>query len=416
MKAVVLAAGKGTRCYPLTLTRPKVLLKVANETILEHNLRQLKGLVEEVIIVIGYKSEMIKEAIGSKFENIKIKYVEQKKQNGTGGALLLCEKFLDGRFIVLNGDDIYSYADIKKCLKNKYCVMAKKVNDPEKWGIFTVKDENVAGIEEKPRTRENKRFSVSQKSLISVKAKSNLANTGLYVFDDEIFNYKLKKSTRREYEVVDYVNYLVGKGERVKCEIASDWIPVGYLWHIIDANEIILSRIKKSRIEGKIEKNVVVKGKLVLGRGSVIKSGTYIEGPVVIGKNCVIGPNCYIRGATSIGNNCKVGNGSEVKNSVIFDNTAIPHLNYVGDSVIGENVNLGAGTRVANLRFDHGEIKMNVNGERVSTGMKKLGAVIGDNVQTGINVSLMPGVRVWPGARVKPGVVVYEDMKTEYKL
>ena len=396
MQAVILAAGKGTRCHPLTLTRPKALLKIANRTILEHNLEQLKGLVDDVIIVVGYLGAMIRTQMGDSFGGMKIRYVEQKEINGTGGALLLCKNLLKGRFLVLNGDDLYSRKDIERCLKHQYSVMAKEVADPEKWGIFDVKSGFVTGLTEKPKS-----------------AKSNLANTGLYVLDTKIFEYKLKKSAREEYEATDLVAALARK-EKIHCERVADyWIPIGYPWHILEANEFLLTRMKKSVIKGTIEKGVTVKGQLALGKGSLIKSGAYIEGPVVIGENCAIGPNCFIRGATSIGNDCKVGNAVEIKNCVIYDNSSVPHLSYIGDSVIGEHVNLGAGTITANLRFDHKEIKTIINGEKVNTLRKKCGAFVGDHAQTGINVSLMPGVKIWPGRWIKPATTVYEDVVLE---
>ena len=131
MQAVILAAGKGTRMEPLTLTRPKVLLKFAGKNMLEHNLEQLVGLVSEVLIVIGYKGEMICKEIGDSFKGMKIKYVWQRNQNGPGGALMLCARKLKDKFIVLNGDDFYSAKDIKKCLKYEFCVMGAKVKSPE---------------------------------------------------------------------------------------------------------------------------------------------------------------------------------------------------------------------------------------------------------------------------------------------
>ncbi len=411
IQAVILAAGKGTRCIPLTITRPKALLTVANKTLLEHNLEQLEGLVDEVIIVVGYKGKEIRGHIGTRFRNMRVLYVEQKNQLGTGDALKSCEKLLLGRFVVLNGDDLYSRKDIHACLKYRYAVLTKKVDDPEKWGIVTVKENRVMSIVEKPK----KHF-------------SNLANTALYVLDTAIFKHKLNRTKRGEYEATDYISALAQK-ERVHCLPVSDyWIPVGYPWHIIDANEFFLEKMKKSVIKGTVEKGVTIKGGIFLDEGSVIKSGSYIEGNVVVGKNCVIGPNCYIRGYTSIGSGCKVGNGVEIKNSVLFDNTKVPHLSYVGDSVLGANVNLGAGTITANLRFDHGHVKSTINGsqksgisgtsksgdfdgKRMDTGRRKFGCVIGDGAQTGINVSIMPGVKMWPNVTVKPHTVLYEDIK-----
>ncbi len=139
MQAVMLAAGKSTRTYPLTLTRPKPLLKFMNKTLIEHNLQQLEGLVNEVIIVIGYKGEMIKKKIGNKFGKLKIIYVEQKKQLGSGHALMEVKDLLKDRFLVMNGDDIYCKKDIAKCLKHKYCVLAKPEERPERFGVIILK-------------------------------------------------------------------------------------------------------------------------------------------------------------------------------------------------------------------------------------------------------------------------------------
>ena len=166
----------------------------------------------------------------------------------------------------------------------------------------------------------------------------------------------------------------------------------------------------KSSIKGIIESNVTIKGNLVLGKGSLVKSGTYIEGPVIIGENCVIGPHAYIRGSTAIGDNCKVGHATELKNTILFGSSNVPHLSYIGDSVIGEHVNVGAGTTTANVRFDHGNVKSLVNGKKAVTTRKKLGAIIGDHVQTGIHATLMPGVKLWNGVHIKPNECVYEDV------
>src|SRR3989344_2071773 len=123
MQAVILAAGKSTRTYPLTLTRPKPLLKAANKTILEHNLDNLNGAVDEVILIVGYKMEMIREKFGNNYNTIKIKYIEQKEQLGTGHAAMLAEPYIKDKFILMAGDDIYSRDDIKKCVKYPYSIL-----------------------------------------------------------------------------------------------------------------------------------------------------------------------------------------------------------------------------------------------------------------------------------------------------
>src|SRR3989338_4928511 len=123
MQALILAAGKGTRTSPLTLTRPKPLLKIAGKTIIEHNLTQLQGIVNEAIIVVGYLGEMILQRLGTRFGKINLSYVLQEKLEGTGNAVLSAKDKLKEKFIVMNGDDFYSKKDIEKCLKHRYCVL-----------------------------------------------------------------------------------------------------------------------------------------------------------------------------------------------------------------------------------------------------------------------------------------------------
>jgi len=185
---------------------------------------------------------------------------------------------------------------------------------------------------------------------------------------------------------------------------------VGYPWDLIEANSVLVSEIKND-IKGKVEKNVTVKGKLKTGKGTEILSGTYIKGNVIIGENCLIGPNCYLRGNTSIGNDCHIGQAVEIKNSVIMDNAKVPHLSYIGDSVIGENSNLGAGTITANLKHDNRNVRSVVKGKIVDTGRRKFGTIIANDVHTGINTTIYPGRKIWPGVGTLPGKIIDKDKK-----
>jgi NDP-sugar pyrophosphorylase family protein len=118
-----------------------------------------------------------------------------------------------------------------------------------------------------------------------------------------------------------------------------------------------------------------------------VRANSYLLGPVAIGENCEIGPNCYIRPSTAIGDNCHIGSAVEIKNSIVMQRSKIPHHNYIGDSIIGEDCNLGAGTKIANLRLDKKDISI----AGVETKKHKLGAIIGDGVQTGINATINVG-------------------------
>jgi len=389
MQAIILAAGKGTRMLPLTETRPKPMLKVANKPILEHNLKQLIDLVDEAILVVGYKKEIIENYFGTNFNGLKIKYVEQKELLGTGNALETAKNDLEEDFIVLSGDDLYFREDIKKVLKKEPCILIKEVENPEDFGVVEIENNEVVNLEEKPEN-----------------ARSNLVNAGLYHLNKEIFTYSLKLSERGEYELTDYIKSILP----IEFVIAERWIPITYPWNLLKANEFLISKIEENEIRGKVEDNVYIGEKVIVGEGSIIKSGSYIEGNVVIGRNCEIGPNSYIRGFTSIGDNCHIGNAVEIKNSIFFENSNAPHLNYVGDSVIGANCNLGAGTIIANLRHDDANIKVEVKGKFVNTKKRKFGAIIGDNVKLGIGTLIYPGRKISSNKTTLPGEIINKNL------
>lgn len=391
-QAVILAGGKGTRLHPLTLTRPNCLLKVANKTLLERQLENLEGIVKKVILVVGYRKEDVERFVEEKGFFLDIETVEQKKQLGTGDALLQVEGKTEGEFLVLMGDNIYGRRDLKKITGKGIGV--ERVEHPEKYGVCVTEKEKLKKIVEKPE-----------------KAQSSLVNIGLYRLDEEIFSIlrNLEKSERGEYELTDAVNKYAGKRdlEVFRCR---EWISIGYPWDILEANRYFLGEIERE-VYGEVEEGATLKDSVTVGEGTVIKSGAYIEGPVMIGGNCSIGPNCYIREGTSVGNGCRIGNAVEIKNSVIGNSTNVCHLSYIGDSILGEKVNIGAGTVVANLRTDGKNVKTKVRGKLVDTGRRKLGTIIGDGVKTGINTSIYPGRKIWPGKTTLPGEEVKKDVK-----
>ncbi len=180
----------------------------------------------------------------------------------------------------------------------------------------------------------------------------------------------------------------------------SHWLDLSYPWDLLSANESLLAGLKPENL-GKVEENVVIKGTVVIGENTVVRSGSYLVGPVVIGAGCDIGPNCYIRPATAIGDGCRIGAAVEIKNSIIMKNCKVPHHNYIGDSVIGEDCNLGSGTKIANLRLDKKDIIV----AGIASQRRKLGAILGDGVETGINTSINVGTIIGNNAFIGPGAV-----------
>ena len=187
-------------------------------------------------------------------------------------------------------------------------------------------------------------------------------------------------------------------------------VHIRYPWDILVVNERLIARLSTPEIVGEVSDAAHIDGVIRLGEGSRILPGVFIEGNAVIGKNCKIGPNCYIRGNTVVGDNCHIGQAVEIKNSVIGFKTAVGHLSYVGDSVLGDHVNFGAGTIIGNLRHDGKNHRSLVGGTLVDTGRRKFGAIVGNDVHTGIHTAIYPGRKLAPGSSTRPGDVVQLDL------
>jgi bifunctional UDP-N-acetylglucosamine pyrophosphorylase/glucosamine-1-phosphate N-acetyltransferase len=405
LKAVVLAAGRGERLWPLTEDNPKPLLPLANKSVLERTLAALVSTgVREVILVVGFRSERIRDRLGrGEVVGAELKYVKQKTAKGTADALGTCNNELrgEGRFLVVYGDDYYETSVprtfLAKARQNKgITIGAANVQDASRFGRIQSKRGLVTEIHEK-----------------ASKAEPGQVNAGIYLMDQSIFHAirETKRSIRGELELTDAVRILIREGSQVHTQPLGSrkWLGISYPWDMLEANQWILES-EKSVSKGTIEKGVHVSGSVVLEEGSVVKAGSYLDGPVHVGKRCQVGPNSYLRPYSTLGDEVKVGAGCEVKNSIVMRNTKIPHLSYVGDSVIGEDCSLGAGTITANLRFDEAEVKSKVRGSWVNSGRKKLGAFLGDGVRTGINVSIFPGVKVGRGSWIGPGAIVDRDV------
>ncbi len=200
-----------------------------------------------------------------------------------------------------------------------------------------------------------------------------------------------------------------GEGEPARIACARSFF-IRYPWDLLRANEHWLGGLDEPAEQGNIHPSAVIEGVVHVGEGTRILPGVFIEGNVVIGRNCKIGPNCYLRGATSIGDGCHIGQAVEIKNCIILSKTNVGHLSYVGDSILGEKVNFGAGTIVSNLRHDGGNHRSMVDGELLDTGRRKFGTIVGDGVHTGIQTSIYPGRKLWPGTCTRPGEIVQRDV------
>ena len=390
-KALILAAGKGTRMWPLTDNTPKPLLPLCGVPIIKRQIDELKKIgVKNIYILIGYQMKEISDYLGDGGEyGVKIEYIVQAEQKGTGHAILQAEGKIKGKFYCINGDTTIDRKNLEKMDENSDStyMMVTKVSDATRFGVVNSKKGKLVSIVEKGMSGEA------------------MINAGQYVFSDKIFDSikKIRESKRGEYEITDALQAIADKVKVV--EYDGFWKDIGCPWDLITANENIISNIKEE-VKGQIEHNVTINGKVYIGENSVVKSGSYIEGDVWIGDNCIVGPNAYLRSGTVLCGDNKVGASSEIKNSIMMYQAKAPHHNYVGDSIIGRNSNLGSGTKIANLRLDKKNIEVIHQGKKVDSGRRKFGAIIGDNVSTGINASINTGTILGNNVSIGPNTLV----------
>ena len=369
MKALILAAGKGERLQPLTDYKPKAMLPVCNKPLIDYQIEMLrKHGIDEVAVVIGHLEKALKE-------HLNVKFYRDASISGTASAVYAAKDFIDDEFILLYGD-VFFDGSINELTKTPNSMAVVQVEDVSRYGEVIFRDGKLVTIKEKSGSG------------------SGFVNAGIYHFGPSILDFieKTEESNRGEFELTDSI-MMLNRSEKVRVvSVNGYWNDIGYPWDYIDANMYMLNKIGFSA-----------------GENTEIWSNATIRKPVVIGSDCKI-KNCVIERSV-VGDGCVIGEFSIVKRSIVMNKSKVPHLNYVADSVIAEGCNLGAGTKIANLRFDDTNVKVTIKGKRIDSGRRKLGAFIGYNVKTGINVSIYPGVKIGSDSWIEAEVLVKKDVE-----
>ena len=353
MKGIILHGGHGTRLRPLTHTGPKQLLPIANKPMSQYCIESIReaGITDIVIIIGGLGSDKVKEYYenGENF-GVNLTYIEQDYPKGIAHAVNLCKDFVgDEKFVVFLGDNIIqkSISDfVKNFERSNYdaSILLCEVDNPSRFGIADVKNGKILKIMEKPQ-----------------KPPTNLAVAGIYFLTPKIFDVinRLKPSGRNELEITDALQGLLEENHNISYNMITDyWKDTGTPEDILNANMQVLKKMKPY-LYGKKDDGVSVEGSLMLGEGSLIKTGSRIKGPVIIGKNCIIESNTTIGPNTSIGDH-SILSGCKVENSIIMSNCKIEctakirHSIISTDSHISQNKKtdnehvflLGAGTKI----------------------------------------------------------------------
>lgn len=185
---------------------------------------------------------------------------------------------------------------------------------------------------------------------------------------------------------------------------ASLFDSVKDIWQALNNISDYLGTLHLGTIEADVQEGVHLyhQDQIYIGKGTIIESGAYIKGPCYIGENCIISHGAYIRGNVITGNGCRLGHASEFKNSILLNNVSCAHFNYVGDSILGNNVMFGAGVKCANLRLDRKSLRIKINNDIIETGLEKLGLIAADDCSIGCNTVTNPGTILEPNVKVGP--------------
>jgi glucose-1-phosphate thymidylyltransferase len=339
MKGLILAGGHGTRLWPITYTKAKQLIPVANKPILFYCIEDMKAAgISDIAIIVGHTPERIKsvkDAVGDGSRwGINVTYIEQDAPRGIAHAVLLSKGFMgNDPFVLYLGDNMLK-GGIKEFVltfKNspaEAAIMLTEVDDPSRYGIAGVMEGKVIKLVEKPKPSE---------------APSNLGIVGIYAFRHSIFDViaNLKPSWRNELEITDALQQLIERNCSVDASMVKGWWKdTGKPEDILEANRLVLEELT-GEIRGLVEEHAFVNGRVSIGKNTIVRAGARIRGPAIIGDNCEIGPNARIGPYTAIGDGCKIDR-TEVEFSVLLPNCCISCDKIISDSLIGANTKIGS--------------------------------------------------------------------------
>ena len=393
MKAVILAAGEGTRCRPLTFTRSKVMLPIANKPMIEYVVRALhESGNSDIVMVVGFEKERIMNYFGNGMDfGVHIEYVEQKQQLGTAHSINQVKNVVGDEFLVLNGDNLVSADTITDITENHaggISILTAARADTTGYALVNETDGRVEEIVEGLRLSE-----------------VHSVNTGIYILNSDIFGAiadTLYYDDRGEFGITDSIQRMINRNYAVHAYGTDHtWVDVMQSWDLLNVNARILEDTKRS-----VQETVggTIKGEVAIGSGSIVREGSYIAGPAVIGRDCEIGPNVVIAQSTSIGDNVTIEPFTYIKNSVIFDNIYIGSHSTIKNSVIGEN-NVIESHFVTESGKD---LLIELNGALYRAD--EIGAVLGDGNMIGSDVSTAAGVLIGTECKIKTGAVIRKQI------
>jgi len=405
MKVLFLCGGIGKRMFPIT--EDKFLLTFLGKTLLEHQIETALKAGLSQFVIVGNTGNMDKiKKVTAGIPGIDVGYALQENPLGIANAIECARDLLDDEIIISNPNDIFDTSAYVKLLQARKehnslaYILGYQVNEYFPGGyLVTDQEGKLTGIVEKPGKGNEP---------------SSLVNILIHLHTDvkKLLEHISKVQTERDDVYECAIDGMVKASKEIRViPYSGVWEAVKYPWHIFTAVKHFLDEageyIAPSAI---ISEKATIGGKVIIGDNVKVFENAVIKGPVYIGPNSVVGNNSLVRAYSHIGADCVVGFSTEVKGSYLSDG-CWSHMSYIGDSILGERCSLGAGTMLANWRFDEKNISVKVNGEAIDSKLDKFGAIIGNDCKTGVNVSIMPGIKIGPGSIVSSHVCLTDDLE-----
>lgn len=394
MKVFVLAAGSGENLHPFNATRPKGMFPICGSYILENilNLLRKAGLID-IHIIVGHRKEKIQDYFDRGHDlGVNLTYLHQESPQGIGNAMLLARDLVSPKeyFLLVYSDilvrnNIFSHAlqtfNLSKVPVATICLPPSS----QFFGnVYLDGEMHITRIIEKP-----------QKTKMG-----NYVLAGVFVLPGSFLDLLEEKGGSME----DALGRLIEK-EGLQASIwDKEWIDIGFPWDILTANQMVMNAWEEAVIARSVKFRgaVRVEGAVHIQENVIVESGTTIQGPCFIGAGSFIGHNVLVRKYTSLGPETEIGFGVELKNCVLLGRSKVGRLSFVGDSVVGEDVYLGSGIVTVNGNLDNSPIRIKLNDHIQETGLKKLGAFIGDGARIGAGHTLRAGTVVRAGSTISP--------------
>jgi len=414
LQAVILAAGESSRSWPLN-SKHKSLLRIMGKPLIWYTIDGLRNAgVKEIIIVQGPKRDIEEEL--ANFSDIgNVQYVIQREANGMGEAVMAAKPYVKDQFFVVFAHAVDCQEVAQKMLEKsrqtgtKMVLAGQPTSDTWFYGIARLEGDRLYEVVEKPEQG---------------KEPSNIKINGIYLFNIKYFDYLQKTlgTTHHNEEFEVAVSKYAGENDSRIVVLDKDYkgISFKYPWHLFKIQKYLFDNLLTKKTIAKsvqIAKSAVIEGNVVVGENVKIYEGAVIKGPCYIGDNSVVGNNSIVRDYCDLEDGAMVGALCEVTRT-IFQPDVHVHSGYFGDSILDSGVRVGAGAITTNVRVDRGEVSALVKKEKdgvkkidkVNTGLKSLGVIVGENTKIGARCTFMPSRFIGKNCQIGPATLVMHNI------